>query len=123
MGSPLPPQGTTGRAETETVTHVLVTATRACRAYVRDVHHDTVLPFLRPLTQDREGQKERWDKKEGDREQQANSRGRRWGGGGTEKEEDERGAQEVSGREQGTPGRVESPPQDWCETQGIRRGS
>lgn len=43
--------------------------------------------------------------------------------GGTEKEEDERGAQEVSGREQGTPGRVESPPQDWCETQGIRRGS
>lgn len=82
MGSPLPPQGTTGRAETETVTHVLVTATRACRAYVRDVHHDTVLPFLRPLTQDREGQKERWDKKEGDREQQANSRGRRWGVGG-----------------------------------------
>lgn len=43
--------------------------------------------------------------------------------GGAEKEEDERGAQEVSRREQGTPGRVESPPQDWCETQGIRRGS
>lgn len=49
---------------------VLVTATRVCRAWAWDVHRDIVLLSPRPSKRDREGQKKKSDKTEGECGQQ-----------------------------------------------------